>query len=51
VLSAFQSEGLGEWVPATHDELISTSGPTESRQAWLPLGTRGFLRLEASELP
>lgn len=51
VLSAFQSGALNQWTPATHDELISTSGATEIRRAWLPLGSRGFLRLEASEVP
>jgi hypothetical protein len=51
ILSAVQSDGLEAWLPAAHDEVISTDGITEIRRAWLPLGTRGFLRLEASEVP
>ena len=50
-LSAWQSGSLGAWLPAEHDDLISTDGTTETRRAWLPLGVRGFLRLEAAEVP
>jgi hypothetical protein len=50
-LSAFQSGELDAWLPAEHDEVISSDGTTESRRAWLPLGIRGFLRLEATEVP
>jgi hypothetical protein len=50
-LAAFQSGELGTWVPAEHDEVISTDGMVEARRAWLPLGARGFLRLEAEEVP
>jgi hypothetical protein len=51
VLSAFQSTGLEVWQPAANDELISTDGTTEQRRAWLPLGEKGYLRLEASGAP
>lgn len=51
VISAFQSAGLESWVPAANDELISSDGITEQRRAWLPLGEKGFLRLEAVEVP
>lgn len=51
VLSPAQSTDLDVWLPATNDELISTDGTTEHRRAWLPLGERGFLRLEATEGP
>jgi hypothetical protein len=50
-LSASQSTGLDAWLPAANDELISSDGTTEHRRAWLPLGTGGFLRLEAGEVP
>jgi hypothetical protein len=50
-LGAFQSGGLEGWLPAEHDEVISSDGVTEVRRAWLPLGGRGFLRLEAAEVP
>ena len=50
-LSAVQSEGLDSWLPAQNDEVISVDGTTERRRAWLPLGARGFLRLEAQEAP
>ncbi|MEK7950003.1 lamin tail domain-containing protein [Luteolibacter soli] len=51
VLSATQSTDLNVWVPAANDEMISTDGVTEQRRAWLPLGGKGYLRLEASEVP
>ncbi|MCW1883585.1 lamin tail domain-containing protein [Luteolibacter flavescens] len=51
ILSASQSAGLLDWVPAENDEMISTDGVTEQRRAWLPLGEKGFLRLEATEVP
>jgi len=51
VLSAHQSGDLESWLPAEHDELISDDGTTESRRAWLPIGTKAFLRLEAIEAP
>jgi hypothetical protein len=51
ILSATQSTGLETWLPATNDEMISTDGTTEQRRAWLPLGEKGFLRLEATEVP
>lgn len=47
-LGVFQSSALDGWVPAAHDELISTEGNLETRRAWLPLGEAGgFLRLQA----
>lgn len=51
VLTAAQSGALGAWSPAVNDELISTNGLTQQRRAWLPLAGRGFLRLEAEEVP
>lgn len=51
ILSAFQSDALEAWSPASNDELISSDGMTEQRRAWLPLGTKGFLRLEAAASP
>jgi hypothetical protein len=51
MLRAFQSGGLDPWLPAEHDEVIPGDGIIETRRAWLPLGTRGFLRLEAVEAP
>jgi hypothetical protein len=51
ILSAAQSDGLGGWSPALNDELISSDGITQQRRAWLPLGGRGFLRLEAESAP
>jgi hypothetical protein len=50
-LSAFQSDTLGTWSPAVNDELISDDGIIRQRRAWLPLGARGFLRLEAEDSP
>ena len=50
-LSAFQSDALDAWSPALNDDLISSDGITEQRRAWLPLGTKGFLRLEAEASP
>lgn len=49
VLGAYQAENLETWVPAENDELIQESGMTQTRRAWLPVGERGFLRLEAAE--
>lgn len=51
ILSAFQSGGLDAWSPALNDDLISSDGITAQRRAWLPLGTKGFLRLEAAASP
>ncbi len=51
ILSAFQTDALDAWSPAANDELISSDGITEQRRAWLPLGTKGFLRLEAKASP
>jgi hypothetical protein len=50
-LSATQSGDLGTWLPAENDELLSSDGITEQRRVWLPLGEKGFLRLEAGEVP
>lgn len=51
ILSAFQSGTLDAWSPALNDEMISSDGITAQRRAWLPLGTKGFLRLEAEASP
>jgi hypothetical protein len=51
VLSATQSDDLEDWIPAEHDGPLSTDGITEQRRAWLPLGEKGFLRLEAEQVP
>ncbi|MDB6078102.1 MAG: hypothetical protein JWO82_1849, partial [Akkermansiaceae bacterium] len=50
-LNASQSDDLGTWNPALHDEEISTSGFLQQRRAWLPLGQAGFLRLNATTSP
>ncbi|WP_035601132.1 lamin tail domain-containing protein [Haloferula sp. BvORR071] len=49
-LSALQSIGLQAWVPAEHDELVSTTGVIENRRAWLPVTDHGFLRLDAQDI-
>lgn len=46
-LGAFQSSLKDAWIPAEHDELISTGDSFETRRAWLPLEEKGFLRLQA----
>ncbi|MCW1921773.1 lamin tail domain-containing protein [Luteolibacter arcticus] len=51
VLSAFQASALDSWLPAENDELISSDSITEQRRAWLPVGEKGFLRLETTEAP
>ena len=51
VLGAWQATDLEAWVPAADDELIQDDGTTQTRRAWLPVDERGFLRLEASEVP
>lgn len=51
LLEAYQAGDLQTWLPAVNDELIQENGATQNRRAWLPVGDRGFLRLEASEAP
>ncbi|QJE94770.1 lamin tail domain-containing protein [Luteolibacter luteus] len=51
MLGAYQASDLQAWLPAANDELIQDGATTQARRAWLPLGDRGFLRLEASEAP
>ena len=47
-LAAQQSTHLGNWIPAAHDEVLSSDGFLQQRRAWLPIDTQGFLRLKAT---
>jgi hypothetical protein len=51
ILKACQSDALGSWSPAENDGPLSSDGLIEQRRAWLPLATKGFLRLEAEATP
>ncbi|WP_367873240.1 lamin tail domain-containing protein [Luteolibacter sp. Populi] len=51
ILSVLQASDLEAWIPAVHDDLISTDGSTEMRRAWLSVEDSGFLRLEAEMEP